>query len=206
MNISRSEKILLVLYRLAKGTKNKVRFEDIAVSAFKTFPQDFQLKGYPKYPDTGDIIHKPLYSDLKKNGYVLSGNKYFSLTQKGTEKGKFLNESLSGIKSFKTDSTKFTATQQSEIENIFSSTAYQLYTDNKKEDILDIDFYNYLGVSVRTNKYDFQGRLNNIEDAIRAVGIRKPEVGKSLIDFHQFLIKKFNNNVQFFMNKKGGRG
>ena len=206
MNISRAEKILLVLYRLAKSTKRKVRFEDIAVSAFKTFPQDFQLKGYPEYPDTGDIIHKPLYSELKRNGYVLSGNKYFSLTRKGLERGKLLGDSLSGRKSFKTDSVKFTPAQQSEIENILSSTAYQLYIDNKKEEILDIDFYNYLEVSVRTNKYDFQGRLNSIEDAIKSVGIRKPSVGKTLMGLHKFLTKKFDDNVQFFMKKKGGRG
>lgn len=206
MNISRAEKILLVLYRLAEGTRKKVRFENIAVSAFQTFPQEFQLKGYPEYPDTGDIIHKPLYSELKKNGYVLSGNKYFSLTQKGLEKGKSLDKGMGGEKSFETGSVKFTPAQQSEIENILASTSYQLFTSKKKEDILDIDFYNYLGVTVRTGKYDFLGRLNSVEDAIKAVSVRKPGIGKNLMQLHKYILKKFDGNVQYFLNKKGGRG
>ena len=83
IRLTRPQKILLTLYELSGGTNKQIRFEDIAVTAFRNFNADFQLKGYPEYPDTGDIIHKPLYSELKKNGYVLSGNKYFSLTPKG---------------------------------------------------------------------------------------------------------------------------
>src|SRR3989344_3421649 len=83
LKLTRSQKILISLYQLANGTNKQIRFEDIAVTAYKNFTADFQLKGYPQYPDTGDIIHKPLYSELKKGGYVLSGNKYFSLTPKG---------------------------------------------------------------------------------------------------------------------------
>ncbi len=206
INLSRPEKILLVLFRLSKATKRKIRFEDIAVTAFKTFPQDFQLKGYPQYPDSGDIIHKPLYSELKKVGYVLSGNKYFSLTRKGLQMGKTLNDNFIRGTSVRTDSVKFTRDQQSEIEDILSSTAYRLFAENKKEEILDIDFYNYLGVTVRTSKYDFLGRLNSVEDAIKAVGIKKPELGKSLFQLHEYILKKFKDNVNYFENKKGGRG
>jgi len=206
MNISRPEKILLILYRLSKGTKKKIRFENIAVSAFKTFPQDFQLKGYPQFPDSGDIIHKPLYSELKKGGYVLSGNKYFSLTEKGLEQGKLINQNFTGTREFKKDLVKFTPAQQSEIENILSSTAYRLFTENKRDNILDIDFYSYLGVTVRTGKYDFLGRLNSVEDAIRAVGIRKPKLGQNLLRLHKFVLNKFKGNVDYFNHKRGGRG
>jgi hypothetical protein len=206
MNISRAEKILLILYKLSRESKAKIRFEDIAVSAFKTFPEDFQLKGYPEYPDTGDIIHKPLYSDLKKKGLVLSGNKYFSLTNKGLEKGKILNDILLGRHKFQKDQLKFTVAQRSEIENIISSTAYKLFIENKKEDILDIDFYNYLKVTVRTNKYDFLGRLQALEDAINILGLKNPSLANSIQSLHKFLLKKFDKNVQFFMQKKGGRG
>lgn len=206
MNISRSEKILLTLYRLSRGTKKKIRFEDIAVSAFKAFPQDFQLKGFPQYPDTGDIIHKPLYSELKKGGHVLSGNKYFSLTQKGLERGKALNQLSDGANESKRSSVKFTSAQQSEVENLLSSTAYRLFNENKKDDILDIDFYNYLGVTVRTGKYDFLGRLHSVEDAIDAVKTRKPDLGNNLHQLHRFILNKFKDNVDYFENRKGGRG
>src|SRR3989344_7149973 len=85
LSFTRPQKILLTLYKLSGGTNKQIRFEDIAVKAYRNFTADFQLKGYPGYPDSGDIIHKPLYSELKKNGYVLSGNKFFSLTKKGID-------------------------------------------------------------------------------------------------------------------------
>lgn len=205
VNLSRSDKILLTLFRLTKGSKKKIRFEDIAVSAFKSFPEDFQLKGYPEYPDTGDIIHKPLYSELKKAGFVLSGNKYFSMTSKGIERGKVISLLVSGKKRLGEDTIKFTPTQRTEIEGILSSKAYELFKQGKSKEILDIDFYSYLGVSVRTSKYDFMGRLNSIEEAIKSVVVRKPNVGTELLKLHSILMKKFSDNVRFFLKKKGGK-
>ena len=82
--LSRAEKILLFLYEHGKGAQVKVRYEDIVVGLFKKYPHDFQLKGYPEYPDSGDIIHKPLY-DFKKRGYINAASKIFSLTDRGLE-------------------------------------------------------------------------------------------------------------------------
>ncbi len=204
-NLTRSQKILIVLYNLADGTTKKIRFEDIAVSAFQTYKADFQLRGYPQYPDTGDIVHKPLYSDLKKHGYILSGNKYFSLTPKGIEYAKkVLN--LNADSSKKDDSyVKFTMDQQKEIERIKDSAAFKLFYEGKQEEILDIDFYSYLGVTVRTNKFDFLGRLAAVEDAIEATKNKSRLLYKELINCHAFLKKKFKDNLEFIKNSKGGK-
>lgn len=204
--LSRSQKILVILFKLARGTKKQIRFEDIAVKAFKTYRSDFQLKGYPQYPDTGDIIHKPLYSDLKKGGYVLSGNKYFSLTIKGIEHGKkLLSLSKENVKSSTDKSVKLTPGQQKEIERIKESAALNLYSASKKEEIIDIDFYSYLGVTVRTNKYDFLGRLTTVGDAIDATKEKSPELYRHLIECHNFLLEKFKSNIDYVKNSKGGR-
>lgn len=207
--LSRSQKILLVLYKLSGGKKKMIRFEDIAVSAFKNFKEDFQLKGYPQHPDSGDIIHKPLYSDLKKRGYVLSGNKYFSLTDKGIEYAKWLTEKIGKISSpaarmVKSDGVKLTATQKKELERINKSTALNMFSKGKKNNILDIDFYSYLGITVRTSKYDFLGRLNIVEDAIESIKIKSPKLYRNLSDCHNFLLKKFKSNTDYF--KKNRRG
>ena len=98
-NLSRGEKILLFLYEFGGGGRAKIRYEDIVVGLFKKYPHDFQLKGHAEYPDSGDMIHKPLY-DFKKKGYVNAENKIFSLTDRGVElarqlssKGKATNAS-----------------------------------------------------------------------------------------------------------------
>lgn len=208
LKLSRAQKILIALYKLSSGSKKQVRFEDIAVKVYKLFQADFQLKGYPQYPDTGDIVHKPLYSDLKKNGFVLSGDKYFSLTPKGIEYGKKLliqTDMTSDARTLKQDYIKLTSTQQKEIERIKESAAFLLYVSGKKEEIIDIDFYGYLGVTVRSKKFDFLGRLTTVEDAIQATMSKSSSVFKQLSECHTFLLNKFKSNIDYVKNSKGGK-
>jgi hypothetical protein len=202
--LTRPQKILLTLFDLSSGTTKKIRFEDIAVRAFEKYKSDFQLRGYPQHPDTGDIVHKPLYSELKKHGYVLSGNKYFSLTPKGIEYAKnLLKHNKEFVKS--DDSyTKFTMDQQKEIERIKDTDAFKLFYEGKKDEILDIDFYSYLGVTVRTNKFDFLGRLATVEDAISATENKSKLLYSELVKCHSFLKNKFKENLDFIKNSKGG--
>ncbi len=207
LKLTRSQKILVTLYELSEGTNKQIRFEDIAVNVFLNFKADFQLKGYPEHPDTGDIVHKPLYSELKKGGYVLSGNKYFSLTPKGIEYAKRLikpaTNSIEDSKNIKTF-VKLTADQQKELERIKNSTAVDLYLNGKKEEILDIDFYSYLGVTVRTNKFDFLGRLTTVEEAIKAIKEKSDELYVRLRECHKFLMERFKENIEFVQKSKGG--
>ena len=209
LKLTRAQKILLVLYKLSKGSKKQIRFENIAVEAYRIFKADFQLRGYPQYPDTGDIIHKPLYSDLKKNGYVLSGDKFFSLTSKGIEYAKSLlkySKEGAGKKTIYSDKdfVKLTISQQREIERIRDSAAFVLYSSGKKDEIIDIDFYAYLGVTVRSKKFDFLGRLATVEDAIQATIHKSPSLFKQLSECHIHLINKFKENIDYVKNSKGG--
>lgn len=207
VQLTRQQKILVTLYVLADGKNKQIRFEDIAVSAYKNFNADFQLKGYPQYPDTGDIIHKPLYSELKKHGYVLSGNKYFSLTRKGIEYAKTLLKDSTYVdnQNKKTNYVKLTADQQKELDRLKSSAAVTLFLEGKKENILDIDFYSYLEVTVRTDKNSFLGRLSSVEDAIDATKGRSDKLYKKLIECHKYLISRFKENIEFVKNSKGGK-
>lgn len=209
LNLTRAQKILLALYKLSGGSKKQIRFENIAVKVYKLFQADFQLRGYPQYPDTGDIVHKPLYSDLKKNGYVLSGDKYFSLTSKGIEYAKKLlnfaeNNGQFILDSKHKDFIKLTATQEKEIQRIRESAAFELFSSGKKEEIIDIDFYAYLGVTVRSKKFDFLGRMTTVEDAIQATVNKSPALFKQLSECHLYLINKFQSNIDYVKNSKGG--
>lgn len=206
LKLTRPQKILVTLYQLSDGTNKQVRFEDIAVGVYKNFTSDFQLRGYPQYPDTGDIVHKPLYSELKKGGYVLSGNKYFSLTPKGIAYAKrLLRVSEKETEPGKTASVKLTADQQKELDRLKSSKAVELFLNGKKEDILDIDFYSYLEVTVRTGKNDFLGRLRTVEDAINATKNRSDTLYKKLRECHEYLLERFRGNIDFVRNSKGGK-
>ena len=48
----RPQMILVAMLRLSKGKARPLKYEDIVVEAFKLFPDEFALRGYPEYPDS----------------------------------------------------------------------------------------------------------------------------------------------------------
>jgi hypothetical protein len=194
MDTSRPEKILLAMCDLSKGTTSPCLYEDIVVRAFEMFPKDFQLRGHPQYPDSSDI-HKPLYGPLKRQGYVRAANKRFALTDFGLEKAKSLQSGSSTSK--KTTGSRLDRSALSEIEKLSRTATFQLYMEGKHEDILDTDFYSYLGVNVRTNKNDFLGRLNSLSEIIASACKQDPSpLHSKLYEMHMFLIKKYDGLIK----------
>lgn len=194
-NLSRAEKILLFLYEYDDGGRAKIRYEDIVAGLFKKHPQDFQLKGYPEYPDSGDLIHKPLY-DFKKKGYVNAANKVFSLTERGVE----FAEQLAGKKSV-TEKTgdRLSRSAESEVSRAKSLEGFALFSEGKKDKLSDSDFYGYLGVTVRTPKNTFLGRLETMNAAVDELRKNeKKESYKTLIEYHDFLLGKHADSIEFF--------
>jgi hypothetical protein len=52
--LTKWQKILATMYDLCGGESKPLQYEDIVVAAFKRYPEDFQLRGYPQYPDSSD--------------------------------------------------------------------------------------------------------------------------------------------------------
>jgi hypothetical protein len=191
--LSRGEKILLSLYKVSGKTKKSIRYEDIVVAVFADFPHDFQLKGHPQYPDSGDLIHKPLY-DYKKKGLIQAGNKMFALTEKGLVAVEKLSQALSG-KEIK-ETTRLPRDIEKEVNRILRTQAFRLFIEGNT-DLLDTDFYDYLGVTVRTTRNDFKGRLRTVSDAVDAVKTEKEPLYKKLTEYHRFMLGKFKDIVDY---------
>jgi hypothetical protein len=201
MGSSRPEKILLAVYELSSHKTLPCKYEDIVVKAFEMFPEEFQLRGYPKYPDSSDI-HKPLYGQLKRLGLIRSANKYFSLTEKGLSMATELSAVV--FKKSKTDSKidRLTRDMAAEIERVRNCQAFQFFVAREPDKILDTDFYYYLGVTVRTGKNDFLGRLRVVTEAVEtAAKIDPNDLNKKVVEFHGVLLKKFDDLIQ----KKTGK-
>lgn len=195
MDASRPEKILLAMCDLSKGTTAPCQYEDIVVRAFEMFPKDFQLRGHPQYPDSSDI-HKPLYGPLKIQGYVRAANKSFALTDFGLEKARSLQGRASTSAKGPTGS-RLDRSALLEIDKISRSATFQLYMEGKQDDILDTDFYSYLGVNVRTNKNDFLGKLNSLSEILASAGKLDPSpLHSKLLEMHKFLVKKYESLIK----------
>jgi hypothetical protein len=166
-----------------------LQYEDIVVAAFKHYPEDFQLRGYPQYPDSSDV-HKPLY-EMKQQGLLRSANKTFELTARGLEVAAKLMHSETENKD------RLTKLEESEINRIVSSAAFGLFQEGRRDSILDTDFYEYLGVTVRTSRANCLGRLSNVEHAVAAHEQKRADkLSQALRALHDFLLSKFRNDIE----------
>ena len=196
IKLSRAEKILLVLYELSRGKRRGIRYEDIVVAAFKKYPQDFQLRGYPQYPDSSDLIHKPLY-DFRKKGFIEANNKVFTLTQRGLSVATKIREMTTGRNII--SSGKLSRYAEEETARITTLDGFRLFLNGEETKITDTDFYNYLGVTARTPRNDFLGRLRTITDAVKELeSIKTADTVRSRIpQYHKFMIEKFKHIIDF---------
>jgi hypothetical protein len=186
---SKPEKILSVMFDLSKAESCPLLYEDIVVEAFKRYPEDFQLRGYPQYPDSSDI-HKPLYK-MKRDGLVRSANKSFMLTPMGLD----VARGMAGGPEVARD--RLTKPEENEINRILKSQAFQLCQEGEAARILDTDFYEYLGVSVRTPKGDFLGRVATVAQAVAAHSAKRNDnLSKELTKLHEWIVVRFADEIQ----------
>lgn len=198
-NLPRWQKILLVLYELSGEHKKQLKFEDIVVAAYKRFPETFHLRGYKEYPDSGDLIHKPLY-DMRPRGFLTANQKMFSLTEKGILAAKQLNKAIK-----RGGEAHFKPSREigKEIERILSTDAFIFFKEKKTDKILDTDFLQYLGVSVHTSKNEFRNRLDTVKYAVDSAKSFYPtQTCKSLSEYHGFMLRRFDQLMREMSEQK----
>lgn len=185
--LTKSEKIITVLYEMSLKEKGNLKFEDVIVVLFKKYKNDFHLRGYPEYPDTSN---QSFYT-LKSNGLLMMQNKFISLTGKGLEVAKALleNDYIDDPEKSK----KMSRDIVNEIHRITKTDVFYLFTSNQKEEIVDTDFYGYLGTTVKTERVSFDARLKIIKNVVSILS----ELGehKDIIKMHFYLIDEFKKLI-----------
>jgi hypothetical protein len=195
-DLSKEQKVLLSLYRLWNEGRKKIRYEDIVVRVFKDYPGDFHLKGYPEFPDTGDAVHKPLY-DYRKRGMVTATNKMFSLTPHGVSEAERIKAIEKGKPTIEGPRHRLERDAEIEIGRVKQLEGFRLFLQGKYDEIIDSDLFEYLGVSVRSSKNDFIGRLETMKSTVSALvasGLTDP-VYAGASQFHEFLMKRFEVEI-----------
>lgn len=189
--ISKRDKLLIVIYEMSSSKQSTLKYEDIFVKAFKKYPDDFHLRGYPEYPDTGDSTQRPLYS-LRKDGLIQVRSKFVTITEKGITTVKQILKAHPHLplKSPQRLSRDIT----SEIDRIKNTDVFHLFTTDKKDQIVDTDFFSYLGTTVRTERTDFRARIKTIEDIIEA--IKTNNAYKTIVDLHNYLFGRFKDIIK----------
>ena len=172
----------MAMGELSEYSTKSLSYEDIVVKSWQLFPQEFGLRNYAdQYPDASDA-HKPLYGRLKTTGMVRSGNKKFKLTNKAIDyltglTSKVESTGKSKAKKEETSSMRLSRNIELELERIQQTEAFALFNAGDADQILDTDFFTYLGATVRTKKQEFLGKLATVEEAVAAAAKlgNKPE-------------------------------
>jgi hypothetical protein len=194
----RPEKILVAMRRLSNGATEFLKYEDIVVTAFEMFPDEFGLRGHPEYPDSSDV-HKPLYGILKKRGLVKAVQKQFALTARGVEVADRLMHAAGPATLAKAQNAeRLSRDVEAELDRMLKSEAFRFFAASQTERILDTDFYAFLGCTVRTAKNDFIGRLRTASDAVataKKLGKPDPATAKTLEKLIKFLKERFKREI-----------
>lgn len=199
--ISNREKLLIVIYKMSLELQCTLKYEDISVRAFKEYPNDFQLRGYSEYPDT-EHTSKRLY-DLRREGFIQVHSKFIKLT----EKGRTFAKRLLGSKTIFSDNSRISKIlsrdTKGEIDRIKKTDAFQLFVADKKDQIVDTDFFFYLGTTVRTERANFRARIKTVHDVIEA--IKSKDEYKTFVDLHDFLFDRFKGIINTILSIRNPR-
>jgi len=201
INLSKAHKLLLVIYEMSRKEKRSLRYEDIVVAAFKKNPEDFHLRGYDEYPDSGDLVHKPLY-DFRKKGLLEANNKVFSLTDMGFSFAERLVEALKGKEVVPSD--RLSRFAEKEISRIESTEGFKFFLEEDFPKLTDTDFYMYMGTTPRTPRNDFIGRMESVNNAVKELENKEnlTPVWKKVLEYHGFITNKFKDIIKHFNPNK----
>ena len=198
LNLLKQHKILMLLFELSEGKKKNLKFEDIVVALFKKFPKDFHLKGYSKFPDSGDSIKRPLYT-FRDTGVLKVRNMIFTLTDKGIEMGEKLKKQIG--KSEIITEENFDRYIEIEINRIKNLESFRKFIKGKHEEILDTNLFDYLGTSVKAERMDFKSRINIMNEVAKVLQAQKGKLYSELLNFHNFVVKKFKKEINYKLKK-----
>ncbi len=188
VKITKKQKILYVIFNMTLAMKNNIRYEDILVESFKVFPKEFQIRYYPKYPDT-DTIRRTMYQ-LIPEGFLKISQRKCVLTDTGLSKGRELKEIIEGNKVQSEDRTDFI--MQREINRLVYLQGYKMFISSGETKIIDRDFYEFFKATVRTRNLELLGNIKTIDNFISQYKKIEKKIGIRLEKYSSFLKNKFN--------------
>ena len=185
--LTKKDKILYTIVKMYNDGNKLLRYEDILVKVFKSFPEDFQIRFYPEFPDT-DTIRRALYQ-LIPEGYIRISYRNCTLTEDGKIKGNKIIKSLDG------DSIQVGGRRDFnyniEIKRLLRSEGFNMYVNGKTDKIIDQDFYEFYRSSVSTRNLELLGKIKQINEVINRYSTENSLQAKNLLAYSSFLQTKF---------------
>jgi hypothetical protein len=188
--LSQAEMVLLAMYRLSKGTANRIPFEEIVLQAWKDFPKHFSLNNHPEYPDSYPV-NKRLYSDLITGRLAISVSKEVcKLTYKGVELAKEIEDRISNKRI--EPPLVLNRAEEEILKHALRSRAFNTWKQGKENDLIDYDARVFFQFSTGTPIRERKRKVENAREAIQKAIILGITDANTLNDLFQFLMKKYS--------------
>jgi len=185
--LTKKDKILYTIAKMYNEKGRLLRYEDILVNVYENFPQDFQIRFYPQYPDT-DTIRRALYQ-LIPEGYIRIANRNCALTKEGKVQGNKIIMIVDGG-NVQIDGRK-DSNYNTEIKRLLRLEGFGMYQNKKLDKIIDQDFYDLFKSSVRTKPLELRGKIKQIDEIIKRYSNDNSILSKILLEYSSFLQNKF---------------
>ena len=172
--LTRSDMVLLAMFRASSGGTRRVPYEDLVLQAWKDYPGAFSLRNHPEHPDASDI-HKRLYQSLKSGGLVVSlGNKCFRLTEDGVSQADRLSRTVKDVAT--TAVTRLSRDDETFLQHAVSTRVFGRWKAGHRQDLVDHDARLFFGYGVSTTRQTRRQRVKRAGEAIdRACALRLPD-------------------------------
>ena len=172
--LTKSDMVLLAMYRASKGGKTRVPYEDLVLQAWRDYPGAFSLRNHPEHPDASDI-HKKLYQSLKSDGLVVPlGNKCFRLTEGGVATASALDGAVPSAPAGSV--TRLSREQEVFLRHARATRAFRTWQNGRKNDLVNHDSRLFFGYGVSTPPKLRLQRVRLAEQAIeQACALHLPD-------------------------------
>lgn len=164
--IAMNDLVTYAVYYLSQAGKEIVEADIVAI-CFLMFPKRFELRGYPKWPDSSVIAKR--WIDCRAKGLIAGSTKDgFSVTPKGMKLAERVGELL-GSKDIQKPKLKSDLRSRSghfvrEIEN---SIAYKIYlADGDQAEIAEYDFRGLLLCTMESSPTTLRNNLSQFKDHV----------------------------------------
>lgn len=175
-NLSHANKVLISLFKVSKGTTERIPFESIVLQAWQDFPEDFSLPKHPEFPDSS-VIAKRLYGDLISKRMVVSlKSGVYRLSDKGLlEARRIIDFAAIKKENIVNKGVQLNRDEEQFLDNAIRSKTFLAWMKGDKN-LIDYDVRVFFQFSTGTSVKERKRRVETAKEAIqKATALNIPE-------------------------------
>ena len=190
-NLSQDHLVVLALWFLVQDA-SQTSFENLVAEAFTSFPERFQLEGFPEWPNAHVVGKAWVRCRTDKKWLAGSASQGFKLTPLGEQIARKTLSQLSLKDSQQSENERKGSRQTIAarvVLRIENSAAYHKYKNREIESISDYEFCDLLYCTLESTPEILEKNFAVVEQEVRSYG--RSDLTKFLVDLREKFAARF---------------